>query len=312
VYPHKKLCLFALLGLATTACNNDSNDGDTSQSNSSSTTTTVATTVKFAAAVNGQTFSCGNTYHGVGLGKGTADTYKMNDFRFYVFDAKLIKDDGSKVSLSLTQDNKWQKDNVAMLDFENGCVNGTPDLNAQVVGTVPSDSSHQYTGVCVTLGLPFKWNHIDPAAAPSPLNASGMIWSWTTGRKFLRIDGIGDPEGVKQSYVVHLGSTGCIDKDNNGSEPDSPCTFPNTKEVCFSSFNTAKDTLVADIGKVLQASNMTYNTPDTAVGCMSGNGDPECIEIMPRLGLNFTYADGVNPSVVYPAQADFFSVSKGQ
>lgn len=313
MYPYKKLCLYTVLSLTVAACNNDSSDDSTSQSNTntttvspSTTTSTVTTTVKFAAAVNGQAFNCGDTYRGVGLG--TADSFKINDFRFYVYDVKLLKEEGSKVLLTLNQDGKWQKDNVALLDFENGCVNGTTDMNTQVVGTVPNDTSHQYTGVCVTLGLPFNLNHIDPAVASSPLNASGMIWSWTTGRKFLRVDGIGDPDGVKQSYVVHLGSTGCIDKDNNGSEPDSPCRFPNTKEVCFNNFDTTKNTLVADMGKVLQASNLTYNTPNTAAGCMAGNSDPECIEILPRLGLDFTYADGVNKEVVYPAQADFFAV----
>ncbi len=47
-----------------------------------------------------------------------------------------------------------------------------------------------------------------------------------------------------------------------------------------------------DMGAALEASDVAFNTPDTASGCMSGNADPECIAIMPRLNLDFTYIAG--------------------
>ena len=37
---------------------------------------------------------------------------------------------------------------------------------------------------------------------------------------------------------------------------------------------------------------VAVDTPNTAAGCMSGNSDPECIPIMPRLYLDFTYVAG--------------------
>lgn len=309
----KNLFLFIWISWLLAACNdNDSvSSVTTTITPNESTTSELTTIVKFAAMVNDQPFQCGNTYTGVGLGKGTRDNYKINDLRLYLYDIQLVDNLGNKIPLNLTQDGKWQYDNVALLDFEDGCLNGTSEMNTQVIGTPSNDSTSQYTGICITLGLPFALNHLDPASAPSPLNASGMLWSWTTGRKFLRLDGIGDPNGLNQSYVVHLGSTGCVDKDNNGSEPDSPCSFPNTSEVCFDNFNADKDTIVADIGTLLQASDVSYNTPNTAAGCMSGNSDPECIEIMPHLGLDFTYADGVNQSIVYPRQGTLFRLVKG-
>jgi uncharacterized repeat protein (TIGR04052 family) len=310
----KNLLLFIWFSWLLTACNDNNDDSSSSESNSDSITssiTTSNTTVKFAAMVNEQPFQCGNTYSRIGLGKGTRDNYKINDLRLYLYDIQLVDSEGNKTPLNLTQDDKWQQANVALLDFEDGCLNGTTEMNTQVVGTLSNDSTTSYTGICINLGLPFALNHIDPASAPSPLNASGMLWSWTAGRKFLRLDGIGDPEGLKQSYVVHLGSTGCVDEDDNGSEPENPCRFPNTRTVCFDNFDVSKDTIVADVGAVLQATDVSYNTPQTAAGCMSGNSDPECIEIMPRLGLDFTYADGVNQPVVYPRQAELFRVIKG-
>jgi len=47
-------------------------------------------------------------------------------------------------------------DDLALLDFEDGtggCVNGTPDVNDRVAGTVPEG---HYTGLRFTLGVPFS------------------------------------------------------------------------------------------------------------------------------------------------------------
>lgn len=309
-YPRNWVLLTTCLTILT-ACNSGSDSTVSNMTNSNSTNTTSSTqniNLKFAASVNNQSFSCGNTYSPVGTA--VANSYKITDFRFYVHNIKLIKSDSSQIPLNLTQDGKWQTSNVALLDFENGCLNGTPETNAQVTGSVSSDINASYIGVCVTLGLPFNLNHIDASTAPSPLNVTGMLWSWTTGRKFVRIDGVGDPTGVKQNYFIHLGSTGCVDKTNTGIAPTSPCTYPNTVEMCFSNFDVNQDSLVVDVADILRASNLTFNTSGTAAGCMSGNNDPECIDILPRMGLDFTYVDGVNPAVTYPRQSDFFKVRK--
>ena len=56
-----------------------------------------------------------------------------------------------------------------------------------------------------------------------------------------------------------------------------------------------------DIGTALEASNVAFNTPDTASGCMSANSDPECIQVMPRLNLDFTFVAGAGvPPEQYP------------
>lgn len=276
---------------------------DTSSSNSS---TIKDVTVKFTATINGNPFVCGETYQRVG--RAVTDTYKITDFRFYLHNLSLIRQhDGQKVPLTLIQDGKWQYQNVVMLDFENGCLNGTPETNTQVIGTIPHDNAY-YQGICFQLGIPFTLNHINDATAVPPLNMSGMLWSWTTGRKFVRIDGVGDPEGLKQSYAVHLGSTGCVDSDKSGGEPDGPCSYPNTPEICFDNFDLTTHFIAAEVGRLLRESNVAYNTLQTAVGCMSGNSDPECIDIMPKLGIDFVYSDGVNPPITYPKQQEFFQL----
>lgn len=299
------LCICSALILS--GCDDD--DNNDSNSTSSVSTATVSTTtevsIPFRAAVNDAAFTCGSTYKGVG--SAVTDSYTINDFRIYLSNLRLQQQDGSMYPLELKQDGKWQYNNIALLDFENGCVNGTPEMNTQVVATLPADKNiNDFKGICFTLGLPFTENHADPASAPSPINVTGMLWSWTTGRKFLRIDGVGDPDGLKTSFVLHLGSTGCSDVNKQGKQPDAPCTYANTPEICLSEFIPNKSTIVADIGKVLRNTNVAYNTPNTAAGCMSGNSDPECQTIFPLLGLDFIYNDGANPAITFPKQEQAF------
>lgn len=265
--------------------------------------------IKFAAAVNGENFTCGQTYKNVG--SATTNEYKINDFRFYLYDMKLQQRDGSFYPLELKQDGKWQYKNIALLDFENGCLNGTVDTNTQVVATLPAGkTANDYKGICFTVGLPFTENHADPTTAPPPVNVTGMLWSWTTGRKFIRVDGIGDPSGLNVPFVLHLGSTGCSDVNKAGKQPDAPCTYLNTPQICLHDFVPNQHTIVADIGKILKNSNIAYNTPNTSSGCMAGNNDPDCQMIFPLLGLDFVYipTTGAAP-VVFPKQTQtFFSL----
>ncbi|EIJ41468.1 AZL_007920/MXAN_0976 family protein [Beggiatoa alba B18LD] len=293
------------LPLFLTACNGDDDNSTTENTN----TTATAVEIPFSAEVNAKTFTCGTTYTGVG--NAVTDAYKINDFRFYVSAVQAKRNDGTLINLELVQDGKWQYKDVALLDFENGCVNGTADINTKIVATLPAGEkiSNYQQGICLKVGLAFDENHSDPASIPSPLNVTGMLWSWTTGRKFIRVDGIGDPEGLKTNFHLHLGSTGCSDVNKQGKQPDAPCTYANTPQICLDNYVLNKHTIVADIGHVLRQSNVAYNTPNTAAGCMSGNNDPECQAIFPLLGLDFIYNDGANPAITYPKETQtFFSV----
>src|SRR5690606_37806949 len=125
---------------------------------------------------------------------------------------RLIDDGGNEVAVTLTDDDLWQDDSVALLDFEDasmGCAaNGTTETNSTVVGTVPEGT---YTGVVFELGVPFEKNHQDVAAADAPLSVGAMFWVWQGGFKFVRIDMI-DADGMApdNGWNLHLGSTGCM------------------------------------------------------------------------------------------------------
>lgn len=273
--------------------------------------------VKFAAMVGTENFACGKSYNNIGI---TKSTIIPSDFRFYVSQVELIDDKGNMVSLKLDQDEIWQYEDVALLDFEDGtgqCRNGNSGIHTSVTGTVPQG---HYTGVRFTLGIPFKTNHGDPTIAPSPLNFTAMFWAWQSGYKFVKIDMAtsGQPQDSKASsdismnnklnllkkiaaassasnkklpqkaagFSIHLGSTDCVSSTLT-SPPDSQCKNPNRVIITFNNFDMGKNVIVADLAALLVDTDVDVNAPDTAPGCMSAQNDADCAHVMPAFGLPF-------------------------
>ena len=264
--------------------------------NMSSLSSTQSVDIKFAGAINGQHFACGQSYANVGT---TKSTITPSDFRLYVSEVKLVRKDGTTVPVQLAQDGIWQYQNVALIDFENGtgpCRNGTTATNTGVRGTVPSG---EYTGVEVTVGVPFALNHQDPTVAPSPLNSTAMFWNWQGGYKFIKFDtsssGVSDQKpaapnvmGPVTRYSVHLGSTMCAG--TSKTQPPQACQSPNRMTVRFDNFDLTKGVVVADMGAVLSQANVDVNAQGTSPGCMSFPKDADCPPVMGALGLAY---DGI-------------------
>lgn len=240
---------------------------------------TQAVTIQFAGEVNGAAFACGATFSGVGS---TDAEYVASDFRFYVHDVALIPaGGGDPVPVALDAgDFQDADDGVALLDFETGgagCQQGTTATHPALVGTVPAGS---YDGISFKVGVPVDMNHLDPLTFTAPLDAPGMLWGWRGGFKFIKADGVVGGNG----FNLHVGATGCPMGDPQ-TPPETPCTNANVMDVTFASFDPANDTIVADVGAVLDTVDVSVNTATTAPGCMSAPTDPECVAVFPRLGL---------------------------
>jgi uncharacterized repeat protein (TIGR04052 family) len=80
----------------------------------------------------------------------------------------------------------------------------------------------EHSELTFELGVPFALNHLNPLSQPSPLNLPAMFWSWRAGYKFLRLD-LFNPN---ESWVFHLGSTGCV-ADSVMRSPKMACAEPN-------------------------------------------------------------------------------------
>lgn len=240
--------------------------------------------IHFAAQVNGRDFACGQTFPDIGV---SHSTIKPKDFRFFVSAVRLVDAEGVEVPLTMEEGTKWQAQDVALLDFENGsglCINGTEETNDTIRGTV--STGHTWKALRFTLGVPFTVNHMELTSLPSPLNLTAMNWVWNAGHKFARIEfaSTGQPRG----YFFHLGSTGCKPDTTKTTVPTS-CASPNRPEITIDGFDPARDTVIADIGALLSDSKVDMNTAQTPSGCMSFADDPDCNGIFKHLGL--AYAD---------------------
>lgn len=236
--------------------------------------------LEFEFQVNGRPFECGSTYPALGT---PPTDFTPTDARLYVHGFELLDGSGRAHPLTLTQDSPWQGNDIALLDFEDGCgPDGTAETNTIVTGTVKGD---QLTAVRFTLGVPVEENFIDLATAAPPLDVTGMYWTWLSGYKFLKVDGSSpSAEGGINPFFLHVGAT-CAG-DNPAAPPPMPCAAPNqvTYELEGELSDGAK--IVADIGDVLATTDLTKNTPGTGPGCMSEPDDPECVTIFSRIGVD--------------------------
>ena len=262
--------------------------------------------VKFDAVVGDKAFVCGQSYDNIGI---TQSRITPSDFRFFISAVELLDERGKAVALTLDQDEVWQYQDVALLDFEDGtgpCHNGNPGLHREITGRAPKGD---YRGVRFTLGVPFELNHGDPTIAPSPLNLTAMFWVWQAGYKFVKIDmaTTGQPQAAETAekqkrrasgFPIHLGSTDCASA--SLTTPPSGCKNPNRLTLTFNNFDLEKNSVIADVAVLLNETNVDINATDTAPGCMSSPVDTDCAQVMPAFGLPF----GGNAA----AQQRFFKV----
>ncbi len=242
----------------------------------------VPVKIRFAAQVNGKPFECGQTYQDIGT---AMSQIKPRDFRFYVSHVRLVDSESREVPVTMDAGTIWQADDTSLLDFENAtgsCINGTPEMNDTVAGTVPA--GHTWKALRFNLGVPFEVNHLELTSLPSPLNLTALSWVWNAGHKFARIEFMS--KGLPAGFFIHLGSTGCTPDTTRTTIP-TKCAQPNRPDVEIQNFNPDTDVVVADLGALLADSNVDVNAPKTPSGCMSFPGDPECVPIFAHLGLPY-------------------------
>lgn len=269
------------LGLMLAACGGGGGSSGGSDRDAGNEPTPKNVNISFSAVAGDQPFACGTTYT-----LGSADTdITLRDFRFYVHNVRLVTDSGDEVAVTLTQNN-WQNGDVAMLDFEDasGTCAGTAETNTTIQGTVPDDSK-TFTGVRFTVGVPENRNHLLNSEQPSPMNATGMFWSWRGGYKFMRLDvapvggGTRPDASTFTAWNLHLGSTNCTE-----TEPYT-CSNINRPEIELDGFDPDTSTIQLDYASLVANSNLGWDGGGAA-GCMSGTTDPECPEVFTALGLN--------------------------
>lgn len=228
--------------------------------------------ISFSAQFGDEPFSCDGSFAGVGRGD---QTYTPTDARLYVHDVTLVRADGTSTPLTLKEDAVFQSQGVALLDFESGadnCANGTLLTNTEILGTAPEG---EYTGVRFTIGVPASLNHGNQATAASPLNLTGLWWSWLDGYKFMKVDG--RTEGMPIGALFHLGSTQCVDENT-----DTVCENENTPTIALDW--TPSQTIIFDLKKLFEDAHLDMDEGGD-LGCTSSPQDPDCAPIFRNLGM---------------------------
>lgn len=263
--------------------------------------------IRFSASIGDRPLVCGERYAGVGASKSSVT---LADLRFYVMDVQLLRADGQAVALALEQDGIWQQKNLALLDFEDGggsCNIGTKGVRHVVRGSAPAG---EYRGLRFTLGVPPAMNHADPTLAASPLNLTAMFWSWQAGYKFFKLDlapapreaGAAVPAAAAGApsatgFVFHVGSTGCVGGSRVGDPPK--CANSNRVMINLPGFLPQANVVHLDLGALLANTELDKNTPKTSPGCMSFPDDPDCDQVMTRLGLSYGALPPAQPQVLF-------------
>ena len=237
--------------------------------------------IEFKPLVGGMPFSCTGSYSGIGT---TQTTIAPLDFRMYVHGVNLVRADGTQVPLALEQDGKWQADDIAYLDFEDGtgtCMTGSPETNFKVSGTAPVHDD--YNAVVFTVGLPSDHDHLDAAVAKAPLNQPAMWWSWVGGYRYVKLEVQSTQNPV---WYFHVGAEDCSQASSAGID----CKYPDLALISLANFTAGKTQIALDLATLFADSNLDAQA-DTAAdgipGCMSSPGDPECPPLYAKLGLAF-------------------------
>lgn len=272
------------------ACGSDSNDPAPAPDQ--------AVTINFKAVVNAVDFACSSGGAPTSYTLGTAgSTFSPRDFRLYVHDVRLIYHDGSVASLQMTNDGTWQKDGLALLDFEDGTGNcsttagaaGDAATHTAITGRAPVGHVHT---VIFKVGVPESMNHLSATTAAPPLNKPALFWNWTGGYKHVRIDGaitslpVTDPP-TPNVHNFHLGATGCTAVDPADPAKGAICNTLNTPVVRLD-VDLETQSVAIDLAALFANANL--DNVGTAVGtddpgCMSKPSDPQCAPIFSRLGL---------------------------
>ena len=256
-----RLVLASFLLFALSGCESDDGGGEGSQE----------IRIEFLGQVGDAAYECGTTYSGLGT---APSELTLSDFRLYVSEIELLDAAGIAHPVTLEQDGKWQFDNLALLDFDDGCAGGNSDQNGAVIGRVDAGS---YVGIRFRLGVPFEHNHIDSSTAPAPLSLTSMFWGWQQGYKFVRIEGASS--GLS-GWRFHLGSTGC-NGDARGNV--TMCDAPNRPLVELA-MNDLTRPIIVDLAALVSGSDLDQDQGG-AEGCMGSASDPECAALFDTVGL---------------------------
>lgn len=137
--------------------------------------------VEFNNTVNGQEIVLGKTYTSP-----AADTYAVEDFKYFISNVKLMDANGTTV---FTELNSYH------------LINQTAGKTSFELKNVPAGS---YSQITFSLGVDEAHNHsTDQEGDLDP--SSDMVWDWDTGYKFMLLEGTYTGNTKSGGLIFHIG-----------------------------------------------------------------------------------------------------------
>jgi uncharacterized repeat protein (TIGR04052 family) len=262
----------------------------------------ISVTVRFQAKVGNEDFACGRDYQNIGKGKHTATP---QDFRFFVQEVRLLKDDGTEVPLVFDERESVQTKDVALIDFtdDSGLCGGFGNLtNTEITGKAPAG---EYTGITFVNGVPDALNHQNLTMAKPPLQDTSTFWGWQSGYRFsmneiARKDAAGSAEATSTDdaglppdpvSLIHIGSSACTGSVAAGYT----CGRPGRNHVRITGFDPTKKAVVADFAKVFEGI-------DLGVGAQCHGYGAECKPMFDAYGVNISNGEPLETQSVFRAE----------
>ncbi|WP_407556980.1 MbnP family protein [Winogradskyella sp. 4-2091] len=217
---------FALLACAIlTNCSTDNDDNEENLSGQSG-----DLILKFDNSVGDQDFIFGTTYS-----KSNSETFQLSNLKYIISNVRVTDNEGNTFYYP-------EEDNVFIVSESNGNNAG------EIYVTLNDVDAANYTQITFGIGIDqdrFALGADGQGAFLELASDEGMMWSWASGYKFVRIDGtFSTPSVTDEPLNVHMGSVG-TSLDNY---KEVTLNFPNT--VLVREDSSPEVHIVADISKV--------------------------------------------------------------
>lgn len=228
----KYSCALLLCALISSCCNDD--DVNNSEENLDGQFGNV--TLKFDNGVANQDFIFGTTYN-----KSNSESYKIDNLKYIVSNIRVKDSNGNTFIYS-------SDESMFVVNEANGNNAGEISINLQNIAAA------DYTEV--TFGIGIDQERFNSGASGqgdflATAEDEGMLWSWATGYKFIRLDGtFTSGSMVNQPLNIHMGSVG-TSLDNYR---EVTLTLPNSLRV--RSGLTPEIHIKADISKIFDGINI--------------------------------------------------------
>jgi uncharacterized repeat protein (TIGR04052 family) len=217
--------------------------------------------------------SCGagTTPVEIRFGVADGDAATIRSLQFYVHAIELIDEHGKPEPFRFAAAEPWQNERVALIDLSG---DSAMARHASVQGTV-AGGRQKYSGIRLTVGVPFDLNHTNPLTAAPPLDRGEMFWNWQSGHKFLRAD----LAVANHEWAFHVGSTGCSSA-SALRPPAQSCAQPNEMhiELVGDPLSGVVRLRLQPLAAAAQSANFVVCTGDYQV-------DPACKDAYAATGL---------------------------